>query len=61
MKLWVSGGQTDEFMECIPRDNKCSHCPLRFQCLTEKEFSHRPGNSNISAEYFWVFYEMSKK
>ena len=35
MKLWISGGQNDNFYECDGGD-KCRDCSLRFKCYTSK-------------------------
>jgi hypothetical protein len=64
MKLWVAGGQCDEFIECVPSD-KCNSCLLRFRCLTTRYFDNTHGydhsEGSLSPREFVVFMERSNK
>lgn len=61
MKLWVVGGQCDDYYECVP-DEKCNTCKLRFKCYTVTYFDVRGmghEDRKLDAHEFYVFLEMS--
>ena len=62
MKLWVSGGQCDDYYECI-EGSKCNACELRFKCYTHKRFmsKNHPGSGDLDDHEFYIFLQMSKK
>jgi len=66
MKLWVTG-VIDNFIECIPKDNKCSSCIVRFKCFTNRDFDHTGspvnpyGGVRLTEDEFWEFMRMVSK
>ena len=53
MKLWVQGGQCDDYHECLP-SLRCSECSLRFKCFTQRHFEV----GELSHQEFCTFLKM---
>ncbi len=66
MKLWVMGGQCDDYYECVPSD-RCDSCELRFKCWTSASFECSPKHSKTrrndltSHEFDMFMYMLHRK